>query len=64
MHAIKLQTKKMVTHLAFEKFKPIELQVPLSKPKFVEGFPFEFELGRKMVQELGSFVEGSRDLIT
>jgi len=31
------------------KFKRIELWVPPSKPKSTEGFPFEFELGKKMV---------------
>ncbi len=51
--------KRMVTQLAFEKFKPLELHVPPSRPKFVKGFPFKFELGRRMMQELGSFVEGS-----
>jgi len=30
-------------------------------PKPIEGFPFEFELGRIMVQELGSYAEGSGD---
>ncbi len=44
----------MVTQPTFEVFKPIELQVPPSRPKSEEGFPFEFELGKKMVQELGS----------
>ncbi len=51
----------MATQLAFEKFKPFELHVPLSKPKSVEGFPFEFELRRRMMQELRSFVKGSKD---
>jgi hypothetical protein len=53
-----------VKQLSFEKFKPIELKVLPIRPKFIEGFPFEFELGRRMVQELGSFVEGSRDPTT
>jgi hypothetical protein len=45
-------------------FKPAELQVPPSRPKSIKGFQFEFELGRRMVQELGSFVEGSRNPMT
>jgi hypothetical protein len=51
--------KRVATQPAFEKFRPLKLHVPPNRPKFVEGFPFKFELGRKMVQELGSFVEGS-----
>jgi hypothetical protein len=39
----------MATQLAFEIFKLIELQTPPSRPKYVKGFQFEFELGRKMV---------------
>ncbi len=44
----------MVTQLAFKKFRLAKLQVPPSRPKFAEGLPFEFELGRRMAQELGS----------
>ncbi len=51
----------MVTQHAFEEFRLAKLQVPPNRPKFAKGFPFEFELGRRMVQELGSFAEGSRD---
>ncbi len=54
----------MVTQLVFEKFRPTKLQVPPNKPKFGEGFSFEFELGKKMVQELGSSIEGFRDPMT
>jgi hypothetical protein len=50
--------ERVVTQLAFEMFKPIELHVPPNRPKFAKGFPFEFDLGRKMVQELGSSIEG------
>jgi hypothetical protein len=41
--------EKVMTELTFEKFRPAELQVPPSKPKSTKGFPFEFELGRRMV---------------
>jgi hypothetical protein len=54
----------VATQPAFEKFRPVELQVPPSRPKSIEGFQFEFELGRRMVQELGSFVKGFKDPIT
>ncbi len=56
--------RRVVTQLPFEKFKPTELQVPPSRPKFAKGFPFEFKLERRMVQELGSFVEASGDPTT
>jgi hypothetical protein len=42
----------MATKPAFEEFRLAKLQVPPSRPKFVKGFPFKFELKRKMVQEL------------
>jgi hypothetical protein len=45
-------------------FRPIELQIPPSRPKSIKGFPFEFELGKRLVQELGSFVEGFRNPMT
>jgi hypothetical protein len=54
----------MATQLAFEEFRPAELHVPPSRPKFAEGFPFEFELGRRMVHELGSFAKGYGDPTT
>jgi hypothetical protein len=56
--------KKVVTQPAFEEFRPAELHVPPNKPEFVKGFPFEFELGRKMVQELKSSIIGSIDPTT
>jgi hypothetical protein len=33
-------------------------------PESTKGFPFEFELGRRMVQEMGSSIEGSGDPMT
>jgi hypothetical protein len=38
--------------------------VPPSRLESVGGFPFEFELGRKMKQELGSFAKGFGDPTT
>jgi hypothetical protein len=38
--------------------------VPPNGPKSTKGFPFEFELKRRMVQEQGSFTEGFIDPIT
>jgi hypothetical protein len=37
---------------------------PPIRLKTAEGFPFEFELGRKMVYELGSFAKGSQNPMT
>jgi hypothetical protein len=56
--------EKVATQPAFEECKPTYLHVLLSRPKSIKGFPFEFELGRKLVQELRSSVEGSKDLMT
>jgi hypothetical protein len=53
-----------VTQPVFEKFRPTKLHVPPSRPKSIEGFPFEFELGRRMVHELGSCAKGSVDPTT
>jgi hypothetical protein len=41
--------ERVATQLAFEKFRLVRLQIPPSWPKSVKGFPFEFELKRKMV---------------
>ncbi len=48
----------------FEMFKPSELHVLVSRLESAKGFPFEFELGSKMVQEMGSSVEGYKIPIT
>jgi hypothetical protein len=50
----------VATQLTFEKLRPIELQVPHSRPKSVKGFLVEFELGKRMVHELGLSIEGSK----
>jgi hypothetical protein len=34
------------------------------RPEFAKGFPYEFELGSKMVQEMGSYVDGSKNTMT
>ncbi len=50
--------------LAFEKFKLAKLKIPPNRPESTEGFPFQFELGRRMVQELGSSTKESIDPMT
>jgi hypothetical protein len=56
--------KRVATQPTFEMFRLAKLQVPPSRPEFAEGFPFEFELGKTMVQELGSSIEGFRNPMT
>jgi len=41
--------EKVVTQLAFKKLRPVELQVAPNILKSTKGFPFEFELGKRMV---------------
>ncbi len=54
----------MGTKLPLRVFKPLELHVPTSKPRSTKGQPFEFGLGNRIVQELGSFEEGSKNVTT
>jgi hypothetical protein len=52
------------TKPSFVEFRPLELQVLISKPRSAKGFPFEFELGSRLLQEMGSSVEGSQNPMT
>jgi hypothetical protein len=45
-------------------FRPLELHVPINRLGSVDGHPFELGLGNILVQELGSFVEGSKNPTT
>jgi hypothetical protein len=56
--------ERVETQLAFEEFRLAKLQVPPSRLEFTKGFPFEFELERRVVQELGSSAKGSGDPTT
>jgi hypothetical protein len=56
--------KKVETQLSFAMFKPLELQVPISKLGSTEGFPFEFELESKLVQKMGTSTNGSKNPTT
>jgi hypothetical protein len=56
--------ERVATQFVFKEFILTKLEVPLSRPELVEGFPFEFEMGRRMVEELGSFRKGYEDLKT
>jgi hypothetical protein len=47
--------ERVETQPSFAKFRPSKLQVQVSRLGFVEGFPFEFELGSRLVQKMGSF---------
>jgi hypothetical protein len=37
------------TKPSFIKFRPLELQVPINRPRSTKGFPFEFELGNRLL---------------
>jgi hypothetical protein len=41
--------ERVVTQPTFEDFKLAKLQVPPSRLESTKGFPFEFELGRRML---------------
>jgi hypothetical protein len=56
--------ERVATQLAFEEFGLVKVQVPPSRPESVEGFPFEFELGRRTVHELGSSIKRPGDPMT
>ncbi len=56
--------ERVETQPLFVVLKPSEIQVPSNKPGSKEGFPFEFELGSRLVQEMGSFAEGSKNPTT
>ncbi len=45
-------------------FRPPKLHVLVSRPRFVEGHPFEFGLGGRLVHELGSSIEGPKNPMT
>jgi hypothetical protein len=56
--------ERVETQPCFEVFKPSEIQVSPSTPESAKGFPFEFELGRRTVQEMRSFVQGFKNPMT
>ncbi len=56
--------ERMGTQTHVTMFRPLELQVLVSGPRFVERQSFEFRLGNRLVQKLGSFTEGSRNPTT
>ncbi len=45
-------------------FRTLELQVPISRLGSVDGQLFELGLGNRLVHELGSYVEGSKNPTT
>jgi hypothetical protein len=54
----------VATQPALEEFRPTKLYVPPSRPESAKGFPFECEMGRRMVHELGSYAKVYGDLMT
>ncbi len=45
-------------------FKPLEIQVLVSRPRSTEGQPFEFGLGNILAHEWGSSIEWSKNPTT
>jgi hypothetical protein len=41
--------ERVETKPSFVEFRPLELQVPISRPRSTKGFPFEFELGSRLL---------------
>ncbi len=54
----------METEIPLTLFKPPKLQVLLSRQRFAKGQPFEFGLGSRLIHELGSSAEGSKNPMT
>ncbi len=64
LHAIGLQMEKVGTQILIAMFKPPKLQVLISLLGFTKGHSFDFGLGSRLVQKLGSSAEGSRNPTT
>lgn len=60
LQANELQKERMETKPSLVVFRPLELQVPTNRLGSIEGQPFKFGLGNIIIQELGSFEEGSK----
>ncbi len=56
--------REVGTQTPITMFRPLELHVPINRLGSVDGHPFELGLGNILVQELGSFVEGSKNPTT
>ncbi len=64
LQVIELQTERVETQPSFKVFKSLEIQVQPSRLESTKGFLVEFELRRRMVQKMGSFVEGFKNRTT
>jgi hypothetical protein len=56
--------ERVETKLSFVNFRPLELQVHVRRLGSIKGFPFEFELGSKLVQKMGSSTKGFKSPMT
>jgi hypothetical protein len=45
-------------------FRQPKLHVLINRPRFVEGHPFDFGLGGRLLQELGSSTKGPKNPTT
>jgi hypothetical protein len=63
-HDSELQKERMGTKPPLRVFKPLELHIPTSRLGYAKGQPFEFGLGSRIVQELGSSKKGLKNVTT
>ncbi len=56
--------EKVETQTPLAIFRPPKLQVPTKRLGSIERQPFQFVMGSRLVQKLGSLVEGSKNPTT
>ncbi len=56
--------RRMGTKPPLRVFRPPKLHMPTSRLGSTKGQPFQFGLGSRMVQELGSSEKGSKNVTT
>ncbi len=59
-----MQMKRVETQPSFVMFRPLELRVPINRPRSTKGHRFEFGLRSRSVHEMESFVKGSKNPTT
>jgi hypothetical protein len=63
-HASELHKERMGTKPLLRASRPPKLHIPTSRPGSPKGQPFEFGLGSRIVQELGSSKKRSKNVTT
>jgi hypothetical protein len=59
-----LQKKRMGMKPLLRVFRPPKLYIPTSRSRSIKRQPFEFGMGSIIVQELGYFEKGSKNVTT